>query len=61
MWWDWSSRAQVCAHARCSERQLVNSGATGNVMARAAECRSSSTGEPARSTAAARDSDVICG
>jgi hypothetical protein len=54
MWWDWSSSAHVVAHARCSERQFVNSGAIGNVWARAAEFRSSSTGLPARAIAAAR-------
>ena len=54
MWWDWSSSAHVRAHARCSDRQFVNSGAIGNVWAGVAAFRSRSTGFPTREIAAAR-------
>src|SRR3954464_2946259 len=57
MWWDWSSRAQLSSHARCSVRQLVNSGCTGKVLGGKLRLRSSSTGLPARARAAARLSD----
>src|SRR3954462_11636629 len=57
MWWDWSSRAQLSSHARCSVRQLVNSGFTGKVLGGKLRFRRSSTGLPARARAAARLSD----
>jgi hypothetical protein len=59
MWWDWSNSTQQVRQARCSERQLVNSGATGKAYGRAGECRSSSTGDPARLIAASRLSDPM--
>src|SRR4051812_50218976 len=57
MWWDWSSSAQVSTHDRCSDRQLVNSGFTGKVLGGKLRFRRSSTGPPARDSAAARLSD----
>ncbi len=61
MWWDWSNSAQEVRQARCSERQLVNSGATGNKCGRALELRSSSTGDPACAIAASRlDCGITC-
>src|SRR4051794_1995087 len=54
MWWDWSSSAQVSTHDRCSERQFVNSGFTGKVLGGKLRFLRSSTGLPARASAAAR-------
>ena len=51
MWCDWSMSATLVFHARCSSRQFVNSGATGNVNAGQSWLRSSSTGLPARAIA----------
>ena len=61
MWWDWSKSAQVSRQACCSERQFVNSGATGKVYGRAAALRSSSTGLPTLAIAASRLSPVTAG
>src|SRR5262245_9882219 len=45
MWNDWSNRTHVSCQARCSSRQLVNSGGTpGKTLAPVCELRSSSTG-----------------
>ena len=54
MWCDWSNSTHEVRQACCSVRQLVNSGATGKACGRAVDCRSSSTGEPARRIAASR-------
>src|SRR4051794_23028679 len=61
MWCDWSSSAQVSTHDRCSERQLVNSGFTGKVLGGKLRFLRSSTGLPARASAAARLSDDMGG
>ena len=51
MWCDWSMIATVVDHARCSSRQLVNSGLIGNVIEGQSWLRSSSTGLPTRAMA----------
>jgi hypothetical protein len=51
--------ATVVFQARCSSRQFVNSGATGNVKAGQSWSRSSATALPARAMACANDSVVI--
>ena len=56
MWCDWSSTATDVLQARCSSRQLVNSGATGNVNAGQLWFRRTSTGLPTRTIASASDS-----
>src|SRR4051794_13690099 len=61
MWCDWSSSAQVSSQDRDSVRQLVNSGCTGKVLGGKARFRRSSTGLPARASAAARLSDDMSG
>ena len=54
----WSSSAQDSSQARCSDRQLVNSGVITKVWAWVVRLRSSSTGLSARVSAAARDSSA---
>lgn len=54
MWCDWSSNAHDVRHALCSDRQLVNSGATGKACGRTGESRITATADPTRWIAASR-------